>query len=105
MVEKKQQQVLARLPPPVESEAKVTSQLPEIPKKRTESDVGENSRPVATTLKPMNSPIRPHPVTPSIPVKRSAEDDAANPVRKVGGGIISAAKKKSTKVTPRESTS
>src|SRR5947207_9648295 len=104
MVEKKQQEVLSRLPHPVEPEAKVTSQLSEIPKKRMESDVSENSRPVAITMKPMDSPVKPHPVTPSIPAKRSAEDDGANPVRKVGGGIISVAKKRSTQVPQREST-
>ena len=103
MVEKKQQEVLARLPPPVEPEAKVTSQLSEIPKKRKESDISETSRPAASTPKSMDSLVKPHSVTPSIPAKRSAEDDAVNPVRKVGGGIISAGKK-STKVTPREST-
>ena len=104
MVEKKQQEVLARLPPPVEREAKVTSQLSEIPKKRTENDVSETSRVAATIPNPLGSPVKLHPVTPSIPAKRSAEEDAVNPVRKVGGGIISAAKKKSTKATPREST-
>ena len=104
MVEKKQQEVLARLLPPVEPEAKVASQLSDIPKKRTENDVSETSRLAPTTSKPMDSTAKPYAITPSLPAKRSAEEDAVNPIRKVGGGIISAAKKKSTKVTPREST-
>jgi hypothetical protein len=103
MVEKKQNEVLARLPPPVEPETKVTSPLLEI-LKRMESDVSDTSRLAATVPKHMDSLAKPHPATPSIPAKRSAEEDPMNPVRKVGGGIISAAKKKSTKVPPKEST-
>lgn len=100
LVEKKQEEVLARLPPPVEPESKVATQPSEIPKKRTDSDISETFRPVATTPKPFDSPVK-HPTTPSIPAKRSADEEAANPVRKVGGGIISA-KKKSTKVAPKD---
>jgi hypothetical protein len=101
-VVKKQAEVLARLPPPAEPESKITTQSSEIPKKRTESDVSETSRAVATTPKPFESPVM-RPTTPStVPSKRLADEEAVNPVRKVGGGIISG-KKKSTKVTPRES--
>lgn len=93
MVEKKQAEIVAKLPPPpVESE---------IPKKRTESDVSETARPLAMTPKPVDSPARERHTTPVVPAKRPAEEEAANPVRKVGGGIIST-KKKSTKVTPKD---
>ena len=103
MVEKIQREVLSRLPPPVEPETRVTSQLSEFSKKRMENDVSEIIRPVPTTKPSDYSPVKPHSVTPTLPKKRSAEDEAENPIRRVGGGIISA-KKKLTKATPREST-
>src|SRR5271167_374065 len=97
-VVKKKAEVLARLPPPAEPESKITTQSPEISKKTIESDISETSRAVATTPKPFESPLA-HPTTPStVPSKRLADEEAVNPVRKVGGGIISG--KKSTKVTP-----
>lgn len=87
MVEKKQNEVLARLP---FVEEKVVT---EIPKKRTGSDASEDrERPLASTPRQVESPaVRPS--TPSIPAKRRAEEEIVNPVRKVGGGLIT---KKST---------
>ena len=100
LVEKKQKEVLARLPPPAAAELKSTPQSIEISKNRSENDETGTSRPVATTPKPIDSPPKVQ-LSPSIPAKRSAEEEAVNPARKVGGGIIST-KKKSTRVAPRE---
>jgi hypothetical protein len=88
MVEKKQNEILARLP--LVEEKVVT----EIPKKRTGSNASEDrERPLANTPRQVDSPaVRPS--TPSIPTKRPAEEEIANPVRKVGGGMIT--KKKAT---------
>jgi len=94
MVEKKQTEIVAKLPSPAVIES-------EIPKKRTESDLSETARPLAATPRPVDSPARERHSTPVVPAKRPAEEEAANPVRKVGGGIIST-KKKSTKVTPKD---
>lgn len=101
MVEKKQTDILARLPPPADPETKFSQSL-EIPKKRSASDASETTRPFTTTPKPVDSPVQIKSSAPtSVPAKRPAEDDAVNPVRKVGGGIITA-KKKSTKVGMKE---
>jgi hypothetical protein len=88
MVEKRQKDIVARLP----AIEKITPQITEIPKKRTEGEA-EIPRPVATTPKPFDSPV-PTATTPSsVPAKRPAEDEAENPVRKVGGAIITSKKK------------
>lgn len=92
VVEKKQIEVLARLPAVIEPETKIA----EIPKKRTISDVSDEARPLAMTPVAVDSPV----IRASVPAKRPAEDEAANPVRKVGGAIITS-KKKATKVTPK----
>ena len=102
MVERKQKEILAKLPPAqlVPEEPKVASQTPDIQKKKAESEVDEPSRPIAPTPKVSESPVVHRASTPSIPSKRSAEEEVANPVRKVGGGIIS--KKKPTKAASKE---
>ena len=88
MVEKKQNEILARLPP---LEEKVVTQ---IPKKRSSSDASEErERPLANTPRQMDSPAI-KPSKPSVPAKRPAEEEIVNPVRKVGGGMIT--KKKAT---------
>lgn len=97
IIEKKQRKVLAQLPSSVET----TTQILDIPKKRTTSDETENSRAIATTPKQVESPTKSQPPYSTIPAKRQAEDEAVNPVRKVGGGIIST-KKKLTKVMPKD---
>ena len=104
IVEKKQMEVIARLRLPSEPEPKIPSQSSEIPKKRSASDASETSRSVATTPRPVDSPVKTQSTPSNIPIKRPAEDDAANPVRKLGGGIIST-KNKSTKVTPKDTSS
>ena len=91
-VEKKQMEVLARLPAVIEPEPKIA----EIPKKRTISDVSDEARPLAMTPVAVDSPV----IRASVPSKRPAEEDVANPVRKVGGAIITS-RKKATKVTPK----
>jgi hypothetical protein len=93
MVEKKQMEILSRLPA-IESEPKIT----EIPRKRTVSDVSDVARPLAMTPVAVESPV----IRVSVPAKRAAEDEIANPVRKVGGAIITS-KKKAAKVSPKTS--
>jgi len=108
MVEKKQKEVVARLLA-IESESKIT-QVTETPKKRIESEATEISRSVATTPKAFDSPVTTANTPSSVPVKRPAEDAADNPVRKVGGAIITSKKtvktisqkESSTKATPME---
>ena len=90
-VEKKQMEILARLPA-IEPEPKIT----EIPKKRTVSDVSDEARPLAMTPVAVESPV----IRASVPAKRPAQDEVVNPVRKVGGAIITS-KKKATKVSPK----
>jgi RNA polymerase II elongation factor ELL len=95
-VEKKQKEILARLPPPapIVEEAKITTQSNEIAKKKAEPEGEEPTRLIAPTPKFAESPVVQRPSTPTIPAKRPAEDEVVNPVRKVGGGIISGGKKK-----------
>jgi len=108
MVEKKQKEVVARLLA-IESESKIT-QVTEMPKKRIESEAIETSRPVATAPKTSDSPVITVNTPSSVSAKRHAEDAAENPVRKVGGAIISSKKtvktisqkESSTKATPIE---
>jgi hypothetical protein len=91
MVEKKQKEIVARLPA-IENETKMSAQSTDIPKRRTESDVVETPRPVATTPKAFDSPVTSTTTPSSVPAKRPAEDEAENPIRKVGGAMIASKK-------------
>jgi len=102
MVEKKQKEVVARLPA-IDSEPKITPQVNEIQKKRTESETIETSRPVTTTPKPFDSPVATTTTPSSVPAKRPAEDEAENPVRKVGGAILGSKKKTVKTISHKES--
>jgi len=89
VVEKKRKQIVARLP----AIEKITPQITEIPKKRTENETLDVPRAVATTPKAFDSPVPTSTTPSSVPAKRPAEDEAENPVRKVGGAIILTRKK------------
>jgi hypothetical protein len=89
MVEKRQKDIVARLP----AIEKIAPQITEIPKKRTENEALDIPRPVATTPKPFDSPVPTKTTPSSLPAKRPAEDEAENPARKVVGAIITSKKK------------
>jgi len=102
MVERKQIEVLARLPPLPSAAASVPT-APEM-KKRSQSDAGDQPRLSVKANEMVKLATKSASASNGVGIKRAAEEEIVNPVKKVGGAIITNKKKAAAKVTSSTTT-